>query len=340
MGRWILRPQAGDRLTTGYDPTDKGFYEGGDLAGLRNKLDYIKGLGTTAIWLTPSFKNQPVQGTDPNASAGYHGYWITDFTQIDPHLGTNADLSGLIKDAHLKGMKVYFDIIANHTADVITYAENQYTYIDQKTTPYVDVNGTTIPEIDAVANKDGFPTFDTTGFPYTPVIPVGKEHVKVPDWLNDPIRYHNRGDSTFAGESATLGDFSGLDDLMTEDPVVEKGMEDIYNAWVDFGVDGFRIDTVKHVNTGFWQDWTPAVASHATSIGKNDFFMFGEVYDASPTYRSTFIRDGAQESVLDFGFQSAAVGFAKGGGSSANDLSKLFAADSMFTTPAHHAPAR
>ena len=82
----------GDRLVTGFDATDKGFYNGGDLQGLRDQLDYIDGLGTTAIWLTPSFKNRPVQGEGANVSAGYHGYWITDFTQIDPHLGTNAEL--------------------------------------------------------------------------------------------------------------------------------------------------------------------------------------------------------------------------------------------------------
>ena len=113
---------SGDRLATGYDPTDKGFYHGGDLAGIIRKLEYIKSLGTTSIWLTPSFKNRPVQGAGADVSAGYHGYWITDFTQIDPHLGTNADMTRLIDLAHAKGMKVFFDIITNHTADVIDYA--------------------------------------------------------------------------------------------------------------------------------------------------------------------------------------------------------------------------
>jgi alpha-amylase len=109
-----------DPLVSGFDPTRKGFYNGGDLKGLLSKIDYIKGLGTTSIWLTPSFKNKAVQLED-GPSAGYHGYWITDFTQIDPHLGTNDDLAALIKAAHKRGMKVYFDIITNHTADVIGY---------------------------------------------------------------------------------------------------------------------------------------------------------------------------------------------------------------------------
>ena len=81
-----------DRLVSGFDPTSKGFYNGGDLKGILDQLDYIEGLGTDSIWLTPSFKNKAVQLED-GPSAGYHGYWITDFTQIDPHLGSNEDLA-------------------------------------------------------------------------------------------------------------------------------------------------------------------------------------------------------------------------------------------------------
>ncbi|MEO6999028.1 MAG: alpha-amylase family glycosyl hydrolase, partial [Terracoccus sp.] len=128
----------GGRLETGFDPTDSGFYHGGDLKGVQQKLDYIKGLGTTAIWLTPSFKNRPVQGVGSDASAGYHGYWITDFTQVDPHLGSNAGMKALIDAAHAKGMKVYFDIITNHTADVIDYQSGQHDYVSKATKPYRD----------------------------------------------------------------------------------------------------------------------------------------------------------------------------------------------------------
>ena len=84
--------------------------------------------------------------------------------------------------------------------------------------------------------------------------------VKVPAWLNDPTLYHNRGNSTYSGESTTYGDFSGLDDLMTENPAVVDGFVDVYNQWVDLGVDGFRIDTAKHVNFEFWQKFTTAGA--------------------------------------------------------------------------------
>ena len=187
---------SGDRLATGFDPTDKGFYQGGDIAGIRQNLHYIDGLGTSAIWLTPSFKNRPVQGEGANASAGYHGYWITDFTQIDPHLGTNAELEALIAEAHAKGIKIYFDIITNHTADVISYQEGQYTYVDQATSPYRDADGNVFDPAD-YAGTDSFPTLDPlTSFPYTPVIAPADQNLKVPAWLNDPTLYHNRGDST------------------------------------------------------------------------------------------------------------------------------------------------
>ena len=113
----------GDRLVTGFDPTAKGFYHGGDLKGLRARLDYVEALGATAIWVGPIFKNKPVQGPKGQESAGYHGYWVTDFTTVDPHLGTDADFRALVDAAHARGIKVYMDIIANHTADVIQYRE-------------------------------------------------------------------------------------------------------------------------------------------------------------------------------------------------------------------------
>ena len=81
-----------------------------------------------------------------------------------------------------------------------------------------------------------------------------EEDLKVPAWLNDPTMYHNRGNTTFTGEDSQYGDFFGLDDLFTERPEVVDGMTDIYQTWIgDFGIDGFRIDTMKHVNDEFWQ---------------------------------------------------------------------------------------
>ena len=114
---------SGDRLQTGYDPAAEGFYHGGDLAGLTERLPYLEQLGITAIWFAPIFTNKPVQGPGGEESAGYHGYWVTDFTSVDPHLGTNEEFRSFVDAAHARGMKVYMDIITNHTADVIRYVE-------------------------------------------------------------------------------------------------------------------------------------------------------------------------------------------------------------------------
>ncbi|GGY40022.1 pullulanase-type alpha-1,6-glucosidase [Streptomyces djakartensis] len=322
----------GSRLATGYDPTDKGFYQGGDLKGLTRKLDYIKGLGTTALWMAPIFRNQPVQGTGANASAGYHGYWITDFTHVDPHFGTNKDLETLIDKAHAKGMKVFFDVITNHTADVVDYEEKSYDYLSKGAFPYLTKDGVPFDDADYADGRRDFPEVDRDSFPRTPAVPAAKKNLKVPSWLNDPTMYHNRGDSTFAGESSTHGDFSGLDDLWTERPEVVRGMERIYQRWVrDFDVDGFRIDTVKHVNMEFWTQWATALDAYAARQGRDDFFMFGEVYSADTNVTSPYVTRGRLDATLDFPFQEAARQYASQGGS-AQKLAGVFGDDYKYTT--------
>lgn len=318
---------AGDRLVTGFDPTDKGFYHGGDLVGLLGKLDYIAGLGTTALWLTPSLANKPVQGTGAAASAGYHGYWTLDFTRIDPHLGTNDDMRALIAAAHARGMKVYFDIITNHTADVLAYEGGSSTYVSKVQRPYRDASGAEFD--DEAAQRSGrWPALDAATFaPYRPVFPTEADRTaKSPAWLNDPTMYHNRGNSTWAGESNTYGDFEGLDDLFTERPEVVSGLIDVYKAWVDLGVDGFRIDTVKHVDLPFWQRFGPALTQHAQGVtttlrrpgsSGSEFFLFGEVYSSDPTVTSLYTTRGKLPATLDFAFQEKAAAWARGGSADA-----------------------
>ncbi|MGV0110066.1 alpha-amylase family glycosyl hydrolase [Arthrobacter sp. CP30] len=319
-----------DPSVSGFDPTRKGYYNGGDLQGLLQELDYIQGMGTTSIWLTPSFKNRAVQPEDN--SAGYHGYWITDFTQIDPHLGSNEDLKALIDAAHQRGMKVYFDIITNHTADVIAYdAGERAPYVSKDEVPYRDAEGNAFDDRD-YAGTDTFPELDpATSFPYVPVVPEADKDLKVPAWLNDTTLYHNRGDTTFAGEDSFYGDFFGLDDLATENPRVVDGMIDIYKTWIaDFGVDGFRIDTMKHVNDEFWQAFGPEVLTYAQEQGKDEFFMFGEVFDTTKSFTSQFTTRNRMQSVLDFPFQAAARGYASQG-APASDLETFFAGDDWYT---------
>lgn len=90
-------------LVDGFDPTRAGFYHGGDLEGVTRRLDYIQGLGATAVWLAPIFKNRAVQGPPGHELAAHHGYWITDFTDVDPHFGTKADFKAMVDAAHARG---------------------------------------------------------------------------------------------------------------------------------------------------------------------------------------------------------------------------------------------
>jgi neopullulanase len=310
----------GDRLKTGFDPAHKGFYHGGDLKGLTSRLDYIQGLGITAIWFAPVFKNKAVQGEKGNESAGYHGYWVTDFTQVDPHFGTNAEFRNFVDAAHARGMKVYMDIIANHTADVIYFKEcagkAECVYRSKADYPYqnkLGIKGAAInPDFagDQVQSPENFSKLTDAGFAYTPVLPKGEEKIKVPAWLNDPKLYHNRGNSTFEGESSRYGDFVGLDDLMTENPRVVDGFIDIFGGWIDqFGIDGFRIDTAKHVNPEFWTKFTPAMLARAKAKGIPNFHIFGEVLteDVDPGYLAQFTKRDQLPAVLDFAFRAAAL---------------------------------
>jgi alpha-amylase len=315
----------------GFDPKNKGFYQGGDLKGLLDQIDYIQGLGTTSIWLTPSFKNKAVQLED-GPSAGYHGYWVTDFTQIDPHLGTNAELQALVDAAHTRGMKVYFDIITNHTADVIGYTDGARTaYVPKDREPYGDAHGTPFDDRDYAGTNTFPPLNPTTSFPYTPVLDANEQNLKVPSWLNDVTLYHNRGNTTFTSEDSYYGDFFGLDDLFTEHPRVVDGMIDIYKTWIrDMGIDGFRIDTMKHVNDEFWQKFGPEVLAYAKSQGKEEFFMFGEVFDLSRPFTSTFTTRNQMQAVLDFPFQDAARNFASKG-EPTSELAEFFGKDDWYT---------
>ncbi|HEX5160240.1 MAG TPA: alpha-amylase family glycosyl hydrolase [Steroidobacteraceae bacterium] len=331
----------GDRLVTGFDPTHKGFYHGGDLKGLTRRLDYIQGLGATAIWLGPIYKNKPVQGGAGEESAGYHGYWITDFTTVDPHFGSDKDMRAFVDAAHARGMKVYLDIITNHTADVIQYRECQNVacpYRSRADYPYSrkgGPGGTAINEGfagDGLRTVENFAKLTDPTYAYTPFVPPAEANIKVPAWLNAPIYYHNRGNSDFWGESSLHGDFVGLDDLMTENPRVVEGFVDIYGDWIErYRIDGFRIDTARHVNPEFWRAFVPAMLKRARAKGIPNFHIFGEVaadgVDVAQLARHT--RVDKLPSVLDFGFAGAVrETLARDAGTEV--LARLYADDGLY----------
>ncbi len=345
----------GNRLDHGFDPSHPKFYHGGDLKGLTARLDYLQELGVTAVWFTPVYKNKAVQGRGDDHSSGYHGYWVTDFTRVDPHLGSPEDFRAFVDAAHARDMKVILDIITNHTADVIQYREchdpdfagkeklpacsyrsrQHYPYTQFKADPAHPINNGFLGDEPEHQTPENFALLTRPDYAYTPFVREEELGIKAPAWLNDPIYYHNRGETTFSGENSLFGDFVGLDDLFTEHPSVVQGFIDIYKQWItDFRVDGFRVDTVKHVNGEFWQAFAPAILDHARTENIEKFYIFGEVYSSDIDVLSSFTNDHKLPAVLDFGFQSAIVDVASGkGGPSV--LANLFANDTRYQNGAN-----
>ena len=290
----------GSRDVTAFDPTSTAYYHGGDLAGLTDGcttgdgVKRLKDMGFTAVWITPPFKQRYVQ----SGSAAYHGYWITDFTDIDPHLGTKADFTTFVNCLHSQGMKVVMDIVINHTGDVNYYPSGNYNF----------------------------------GAVRTAQVAAGDVSLRRPAFLNDLTNYHNRGNVGDWGnkEQSQNGDFFGLDDVATEKPAVIEGFAQAYAAWVnDYGIDGFRIDTAKHVDDAFFGQWWPRI-KELTASTNPDLFAFGEVYESGTGTLTEFVRDRGLPSTLDFAFQNAAVQFASG--NNITDITNVFGADDWYIT--------
>ena len=259
---------SGGQSVTGYDPADIGWYHGGDLKGVtgvcadtRTGLARVKNLGFTAVWLAPVVVQQWVQGD----SAAYHGYWGLDFTRVDPHFGTNADFADFVECAHSLKLKVYLDIVVNHTADVILLSGGS-SYRTPEETPYRNCKGKPY-SAQRYAGGKRFPCLSARYQPREPIVLPEKRGLKRPAWLNDVRRYHNRGDIEFSSCSLGCfeqGDFFGLDDVFTEQPFVVNGLAQVWADWIRaYKIDGFRVDTAKHVDRAFFHAWMPKIRAAA-----------------------------------------------------------------------------
>lgn len=222
---------------------------GGDFKGIEQKLDYIKALGATAIWISPIVKN---------ANGQFHGYAAQDFYQVAPHWGTLADLQHMIQAAHARGILVINDVVVNHGGDLIYSTDAGWS-------AYQAPPGSYNLRYRSASRQYAAP-FNTNAINPT-LAHLFHNHGGIPNY-NNP-------------EPVELGELSGLDDFRTETDYVRTNMAAICNYWIAQGFDGFRIDTVKHVEMGFWESWCPAVHAFAAANGKPDFFLFGECYDGS-----------------------------------------------------------
>ena len=320
----------GDSSVTGFDPSNPGFFHGGDLAGLKSRLDYIASLGFTAIWITPVARQVPLSPS--GESAAYHGYWGAGFDQVDPRFGTMEEMKDFVSTAHSKGLKVFLDVVVNHTGDLISYKEGG-AFRSLADYPYKTRDGKKFNS-SKVANSESFPTIsnlDTVvSFPKTVII--NTKIRKSPEWLNDPRNYHNRGEFSSSGEASTYGDFYGLDDLFTESPAVAEGWIEVFRDWIkEVGIDGFRLDTFKHVNPEFWQDFLPAMRMVAKEQGKSYFPMWGEIYDSDPGRIAEWIKRTTLSEALDFPVQGAIVGYVIE--ENARPLAEAFDGDDLYITP-------
>ena len=285
----------------GYDPTDTAFFHGGDLKGLTgtcqpgdNGLARIKKLGFTAVWVTPLVVQQkPTPG-----GAGYHGYWGVDFLNVDPHLGTKADLIAFSECAKKLKLKLILDVVTNHTGDVIRYNER---------VAYIPADSTTGKNPEWLNDLSNFHNVGDTSSCW--------------------------GD----GPCMQLGDFYGLDDIATEKPVVYDGWAEVYGQWIkEYGFVGFRVDTARHVDDAFFKNWSPQIDAHAASVGIEKFTVFGEVWDVNPINLMNYVRRNKIQTVLDFPFQRVSTEYASGY-SDAATLENHFDYDDLYTSPTSNA---
>jgi glycosidase len=237
----------------GRDPRQGKIFQGGNLKGLLRRLDYIKGLGASGIWLSPVLKNR-VESAD-----SYHGYGIQNFLEVDPRFGTAADLRNLVHEAHARGMYVILDIILNHTGDNWAYpGDFPYYFWSQAPAPF-----------DFGFWRERDPTSGLQG-----------DDAVWPVELQRPDCYKRRGQirNWNDPDEAINGDFLSLKELNINRADVLDALIKAYKYWIAIAdVDGFRLDTVKHMESSATAIFCNAIREYARSIGKQNFFIFGEI---------------------------------------------------------------
>ena len=257
-----------------YEPRASRGAHGGDFRGIEQKLDYIKALGATAIWISPIVLN---------AHGEYHGYAGRDFYKVDPRWGTLADLRHMVDAAHARGLLVIDDIVVNHGGDLIYSTDPGYGSFRAPPNGY------------HLSYRDPART-------YPPPFDLNATNASLTNLFHNNGLIGNYQDP----RQVVLGELAGLDDFRTESPYIRRQMAEIYYYWIkEVGFDGFRVDTVKHVEMGFWKEWCPAIHAFARAHGRPNFFMFGEALDASDPLCGSFTgrRNGgafALDSMLDY----------------------------------------
>ena len=259
-----------------------GKFAGGTLKGLASKMGYLKRLGVTAIWVSPIFKQVAFQDS-------YHGYGIQNFLDVDPHFGTREDLREMVKTAHLHGIYVILDIILNHSGDVFTYDADRY--------DCQMINGNLVCDPRWDGNPYRVKGFnDKTGKPKLPFKPVNlhenpaawPEGAIWPEEFQEPSVFTQKGrinswdnfPEYLEGDFLSLKDINlgrgSLDDFQPSPAL--RALCEVYKFWIAYAdIDGFRVDTVKHMDLGATRFFTSVIHEFTQSLAKENFYLIGEI---------------------------------------------------------------
>ncbi|MFN4223471.1 MAG: alpha-amylase family glycosyl hydrolase [Fervidobacterium nodosum] len=264
-------PSNNNQANVEYNPKDGAKYSGGDLKGIIDKIDYIKGLGVDGIWITPPIANQ---WWDPWVNyGGYHGYWARDFKKVDEHFGTLDDYKKLAEVLHKSNMYLIQDIVVNHVGNYFRFKNGNFEL-----------------------NTGSIPTSAPTQYPFN------LNNYNDPEQQKRAIYHWTPDINNYSDPVQKLNyQMSGLDDLNTENPEVIQALKDSYKYWVqEVGVDGFRVDTAMYVPKSFFDEFFNA-PDGIFSLKKN-FIAFGETWLSSKPYESESDKEIA--SFFDHGFNS------------------------------------
>ena len=259
-----------------FDPASNAKYNGGDLRGIEDKLEYIRGLGATAIWLSPPVANQ---WWDPLVNfSGHHGYWAENFMKVDRHVGTLDDYRHLSHAIHSAGMYLVQDIVVNHTGNFFFY-DGGWDASD--------------PAKFFALNTGSKPASAPSQWPFSLNDARNPEHRRagIYHWTPNVIDFTDpRQERDYQ--------MAGLDDLNTENPLVRQSLRESYGYWIKaVGVDAFRVDTAFYVPADYFADFMysrnarfPGMAAVARQTGRRNFHVFGEGFGIDKPYADSQAR--------------------------------------------------
>ena len=242
--------------------TNRHFFQGGDWAGIKQKIGYLKNMGVNCIWISGVQMNE--QGTDKRFTP-YHAYHPANFYRAEPMFGTFAELKDLVDSAHSNGIYVVLDVVVNHMADLLKYTDCNCNYEG-----YCENNCGSLGWWD---NGIQF------GAPF-----------------NNPAFFHNNGtigDNDWdTYPKYVKGSFLGTEDLKTEDTNVQSELRWAFKNLIDAtDCDGFRVDAIKHMEYDFIKQWADDMRKYAATRNKNNFLLFGEYFSYDDNTQASYCKD-------------------------------------------------